>query len=333
MNATLNRRRFQAALAGAAAAGWLPAWAQSPRLNLGPGGQTLQFIVPFAPGTTPDLLARLLAPHLASATGLNAVAENRPGASGMLGLSAVNRAAPDGRTLVLNTNTALTLPLVYKSVPFDVIQGFTPIAMLGAVNFVLCAHTSSGFKSVQDVLAAARRDPGRINYASPGLGTFHHFCMELLAMRTGTRFSHVPYKSAAGATTDLLGGHVPLMFLPLHVALPQVRDGKIVVLGAARRTPEPEHPNVRPLAELGVPGYEADSWYAVWGPPGMPAPMVQALNTEINRLITSDPQVRAGVLKAGVDPMPMSPARLLEVANAEVAKWREVAAAAGIRPE
>lgn len=304
-----------------------------PSLARADNGRTVQFIIPFAPGTTPDVLARLLGSTLAKTDGQAYVTDNRVGASGMIGLSAVARAPADGRTLTVNTNTALTLPFFYRKVPFDVLDGFTPVAMLGIVDFALCVNSATGFRSLADFLAAARQAPGRLTYGSPGMGTFHHLCMELLMNQGGIRLSHVPYKGAANATTDLLGGHVDAMFLPVHVAAQHARDGKIFILGGTRRQQDKARPEVRPLAESGLPGYEADSWYAVWGPPGMAAEQVGRLNAEINRLLSQDAEVRSSLAKQGILAQPMSPAQLHELARKEYAKWQTVIAQTGIKPE
>lgn len=327
-NNTLSRRRFsQGLLASAVGASFAPqlAWAQA-------GGQA-QFLVPFTPGTTPDLLARLLSAGLAKSMNKNFVTENRPGASGMIGLQAVLRGAPDGSMLTVNTNTALTLPFVYKTVPFDVLNDFTPVAMLGVTNFALCVNANLGVKTLQEFIDLAKKRGGDITYASPGKGTLHHLCMEMLMDKTGIQLSHVPYKGSAQATTDLVGGHVNAMFQPMHVAEVHAKAGRIVILGATRKEQDPTYPNVKPLAQLGVKDYEADSWYAVWGPSNMPADVVATLNKHINDLLQNDATVKETLSKQGVVPEPMSPEQLFAKAKAEFAKWGEVTKAAGIAPE
>ncbi|OVZ61272.1 hypothetical protein CDO44_06445 [Pigmentiphaga sp. NML080357] len=324
-----QRRTFIAALAaGALAPGRLPA-AQD---TLGLADKTVQVIVPFTPGTTPDLCARLFSPRLAEQSGRTFVVENKPGASGIIGLAAVAKAAPDGHTIAFSTNTALTLPLVYSSVPFDVIDSFAPIAMLGSTNFALCVHPSLGVSTLAQFIEYVKRHPGSVNYGSPGKGTFHHLCMEMLVAQLGLNMVHVPYKGSAGATTDLLAGHIKAMFQPMHVAVPYQQEKRLVILGASRREQDPTYASIAPLAAAGLPNYDADAWYAVWGPRGMKGEQVGRYNAAFNRLLENQ-EVRATLVKQGVTPRPMSPQALGDLSKAELAKWREVTKAANILPE
>ncbi|MBX6318464.1 tripartite tricarboxylate transporter substrate binding protein [Pigmentiphaga sp.] len=324
-----ERRTFIAALAaGALLPGRLPA-AQD---TLGLSDKTVQVIVPFTPGTTPDLCARLFSPKLAEQSGRTFVVENKPGASGIIGLAAVAKAPPDGHTIAFSTNTALTLPLVYASVPFDVIESFTPLAMLGSTNFALCVHPSLGVNTAKEFIDYVKRHPGTVNYGSPGKGTFHHLCMEMLVAQLGLNMVHVPYKGSAGATTDLLAGHIKAMFQPMHVAVPHQQEKRLVILGASRREQDAAYPAIPPLATVGVPNYDADAWYAVWGPRGMSPDLVTRYNAAFNRLL-EHPEVRATMLKQGMTPRPMSSRELGDLSKAEYAKWAEVTKAANILPE
>lgn len=329
-SATLTgRRAFVATLAAGA---FVPARLIAAGDDLGLADKTVQVVVPFTPGTTPDLCARLFSPRLAERSGRTFVVENKPGASGIIGLGAVAKAAPDGHTIAFSTNTALTLPLVYSSVPFDVIDSFTPIAMLGSTNFALCVHPSLGVTTLAQFIEYVRRHPGTVNYGSPGKGTFHHLCMEMLAAQLGLNMVHVPYKGSAGATTDLLAGHIKAMFQPMHVAVPMQQEKRLVILGASRREQDPVYPAIPPLAKVGLPNYDADAWYAVWGPKGMKGEQVARYNDAFNRLLEND-DVRGTLLKQGVTPRPMSAQALGEASRAELAKWREVVKAANITPE
>lgn len=329
-SATLTgRRAFVATLAAGA---FVPARLIAAGDDLGLADKTVQVVVPFTPGTTPDLCARLFSPRLAERSGRTFVVENKPGASGIIGLGAVAKAAPDGHTIAFSTNTALTLPLVYSSVPFDVIDSFTPIAMLGSTNFALCVHPSLGVTTLAQFIEYVRRHPSTVNYGSPGKGTFHHLCMEMLAAQFGLNMVHVPYKGSAGATTDLLAGHIKAMFQPMHVAVPMQQEKRLVILGASRREQDPVYPAIPPLAKVGLPNYDADAWYAVWGPKGMKGEQVARYNDAFNRLLEND-DVRGTLLKQGVTPRPMSAQALGDASRAELAKWREVVKAANIMPE
>lgn len=324
-----GRRAFMATLA---AGTLVPGRLLAAGDDLGLMDKTVQVIVPFTPGTTPDLCARLFSPRLAEESGRTFVVENKPGASGIIGLSAVAKAAPDGHTIAFSTNTALTLPLVYKSVPFDVIDSFTPIAMLGSINFALCVHPSLGVTALAQFVDYVKSHPGTVNYGTPGKGTFHHMCMEMLASKLGLNMVHVPYKGSAGATTDLLAGHIKAMFQPMHVAVPLQQEKRLVILGASRREQDPLHASIPPLAAVGVPNYDADAWYAVWGPKGMKSEQVARYNSAFNRLLANQ-EVHATLIKQGVTPRPMQPQALGELSKVELAKWREVVKAANILPE
>lgn len=324
-----TRRDFIGALAlGALGAGRAHASADA----LGISEKLVQLIVPFTPGTTPDLTARLYSQRLAETAGQAFVVENRPGASGIIGLSAVAKAAPDGHTLAFSTNTALTLPFVYNSVPFDVIESFTPVAMIGYTNFVLCVHPSLNVSTLQQLAEYARRNPAKVNYGSPGKGTFHHLCMEMLAASMGLNLVHVPYKGSAGATTDLLAGHIKAMFQPMHVAMPLAQEKRITILGSTRKEQDVQFPDIKPLASQGATGFDADAWYSVIGPKGMAPDTVAKYNAEINRLSSTD-AIKATLAKQGVNIKPISPAELLALSKAEHTKWQQVIKTAGITPE
>lgn len=325
----VKRRDFLAAMA---VSGLAMGRAHAGPEALGISDKLVQLIVPFTPGTTPDLTARLYSQRLAETAGQAFVVENRPGASGIIGLSAVAKAAPDGHTLAFSTNTALTLPFVYNSVPFDVIDSFTPVAMVGYTNFVLCVHPSLGVQNFTQFVEYAKRNPGTINYGSPGKGTFHHLCMEMLAGPLGLNLVHVPYKGSAGATTDLLAGHIKAMFQPMHVAVPLAQEKRITIIGSTRKEQDAQYPDVKPLASLGAAGFDADAWYSVVGPKGMPAGTVAKYNAEINRLSNTD-AIKATLAKQGVNIKPISSADLLALSKAEYAKWQKVIKAAGITPE
>lgn len=283
-------------------------------------GPVVKMIVPFTPGTTPDLCARLLGPKLATSLDRNFIVDNRAGASGMIGMDAVNKSAPDGSTLLFSTSTALTLPFVYAKVPFDVMTGFTPITMIGHTNFALAVHPSVPARNARELVAWIKGQSAPVDYASPGKGTFQHLCMEWIGFITGAKINHVPYKGSGPALADVLGGHVKMMVMPLHVAVPLAADGKLVVLGSTRRERDAAYPAVAPLAETGVANLDADAWYAIWGPPGMPKDLAVRYGAAV-RTALADPEVKATLAKQGVSTEPGSPEELLRIAQAEHAKW------------
>ncbi|WP_157991376.1 Bug family tripartite tricarboxylate transporter substrate binding protein [Caldimonas tepidiphila] len=282
--------------------------------------QPVRMVIPFTPGTTPDLIARLLGPKLQASLGQPFVADNKPGASGMLGMDAVAKAPADGSTLLFGTSTALTLPFVYRKVPFDVLTAFTPITMIGTTNFALVVHPSVPAKNARELVAWVKSQPAPVDYASPGKGTFQHLTMEWIAHLAGMDLRHVPYRGSAPAVTDLLGGHVKLLIMPLHVAAPLAADNKLRILGATRRTQDAAYPTVPPLHQSGVPNLDADAWYAVWGPKGMSRDLVGRYNTAI-RAVLNEPDSKATLEKQGVSVQTGTPEELARIAQAEHDKW------------
>jgi tripartite-type tricarboxylate transporter receptor subunit TctC len=292
----------------------------------------LKIVVPFSPGTTPDLMGRLLDPRLAQKLGKAVIVDNKPGASGILGMDAVAKAAPDGLTLMIGTSTALTIPYFYKKVPFDVIQSFQPITMIGRTNFALVAHPSVPASNPKELVAYLKKNPGLITYASPGKGTFHHLVMEQFAFQTGTEPVHVPYKGSAGVFTDLVGGHVNLAIMPLHVAVPLETSGKLKIIGTTRAERDRSFPKIATLQEGGVTPFDNDAWYAAWGPKGMPKDMVAAYVSALHAALATD-EVKTKLEQQGVSVMPGTPEELAKTAQAEYEHWGRVIKAANIQPE
>ena len=325
---TFQKRRLLLQSAGACAL-----LAAGPLRAQGAGGsQPVKMVVPFTPGTTPDLCARLLGPRLQASLGRPFIVDNRAGASGLIGMDAVAKSAPDGATLLFGTSTALTLPFVYAKVPFDVLAGFTPITMIGYTNFALTVHPSVPARNARELAAWVRAQPAPVDYASPGKGTFQHLCMEWIAHLTGMKLNHVPYRGSGPALADVLGGHVRLMVMPLHVAVPLAADGKLVVLGSTRRERDPAYPQVTPLADSGVRDFDVDAWYAVWGPPGMARDLVGRYAAAVQRAL-GEPEVKTALAKQGVTPRPGTPEELQKVSQAEHAKWGRLVKDIRLQPE
>lgn len=280
----------------------------------------VRMIVPFTPGTTPDLCARLLAPIWQKRFGRAFVTDNRPGASGILGMDTVAKAAADGNTLLFGTSTMLTVPFVYAKVPFDVMTAFAPIGLLGTTNFALVVHPSVPAKDAREFAEWVKAQPAPVDYASPGKGTFHHLTMEWIAKLTGIKLVHVPYKGSAPALQDVLGGHVKATIVPLHVAVPLAADRRLRILGATRKERDADFPDVPALNDTGVRGLDADAWYAVWGPKGLPADQVAKYNEALRAALT-DAEVQSTLHKQGVKPQASTPDALAKLSREEHAKW------------
>ena len=241
----------------------------------------LRLIVPFTPGTGIDLIARTVGPRLAERLGRPVVVDNRAGASGNIGTEAVVRAAPNGQTLLVSVNTLVMNRSLYPKLPFDPVRDLMPVSLTSWGQLLLVTPPTSGYKTAADLVAAARAKPGRVNYASPGVGTPHHLSMELFKSTAGVFMTHIPYRGTGPALTDLLGGQVDAMFLPIHVALPHVRSGRLVALGLGSEKRHALLPQVPTLAEARSGNVNVDMWYGIFAPPGSAPEFVARLNREL----------------------------------------------------
>lgn len=306
---------FRLALLQIALAFSLAAHAQYPN-------RPIKVVVPFTPGTGIDILARVFAQKLQERTRNPVVVENRPGASGNIGTEAVAKAPADGYTLLMTATTIVQSAVLHKSVPYDP-KSLTPIGLAAIGNLSLVAHPALPARTVAELVALAKAQPGKLNYASPGNATPHHLAMELLKLHFGLQLVHVPYKGTAGAVTDILGGQVQLMFLPVHVALPHVLAGKLNMLASGGAQRSPATPNSPSLAEAGVRDIDVDIWFALLGPAGLPAEVVTLLNGELVAILR-DPDTRAGLLKQGLSPQPGTPAELARLIETDLERWGRV---------
>ena len=282
----------------------------------------IKLVVPFTPGTGIDILARVFAQQLQERLKTPVVVENRPGASGNIGTEAVAKAPADGYTLLMTATTLVQSAVLNKSVPYDP-RGMTPIGLAAIGNLSLVAHPSVSARSVAELVALARAQPGKLNYATPGNATPHHLAMELLKLHFRLDLVHVPYKGTAGAVTDLLGGQIQLMVLPVHVALSQVKAGKLNMLASGGAQRSPATPEVPSLAEAGMRDIDVDIWYALLGPAGLPRETVALLNAELIAILR-DADTRAGLLKQGLSPQTGTPAELAKLIETDLERWGRV---------
>ena len=327
MNASQRWIAMLAAIGLAGLVGLPASWAQSPYPN-----RPIRIVVPYTAGTGIDILARATGQKLSERLKVAVVVENRPGASGNIGTEAVVKAAPDGYTLLMTASTHVTNAALQTSVPYDPAKSFTPIGPTAIGNLALVVHPSVPAKSVPELVALAKAQPGKLNYASPGSGTPHHLAMELFKLHFKVDLTHVPYKGTAGAVTDLLGGQVQVMFLPVHVALGQVQAGKLRMLAAGGAKRSPVTPDVPSLADEGVTDIDVDIWYAMLAPAGLPRDQVALLNAEMNAIL-SDPEVREGLRKQGLDPTPGTPEDLSRMIDTDLERWTKIVRAAQIKPD
>ena len=294
--------------------------------------RSIRVIVPYTAGTGIDILARVTGQKLSDRLKIAVVVENRAGASGNIGTEAVAKAVPDGYTLLMNASTHVTNAALQASVPYDATKSFAPIGPVAVGNLALVVHPSVQARSAQELVALAKTQPGKLNYASPGSGTPHHLAMELFKSHFKVDLTHVPYKGTAGAVTDLLGGQVQVMFLPVHVALAHVQTGKLRMLtaGGARRSPVT--PDVRSLAEEGVADIDVDIWYGLFAPAGTPKDIVVLLNAEMNAIL-GDTEVRENLQKQGLNPTPGRPEDLARMIDTDLERWTKIVRSAGIKAD
>jgi tripartite-type tricarboxylate transporter receptor subunit TctC len=285
-----------------------------------PSNAPLRLIVPFTPGTGIDLIARTVGPKLGDRLGRPVIVDNRAGASGNIGTEAVVRAAPNGTTLLVSVNTLVMNRSLYPQLPFDPVKDLVPVSLTSWGQLLLVANPRTGYKNVADLIAAARRKPGAINYASPGVGTPHHLSMELFKASTGIFLTHIPYRGTGPAVGDLLSGQVDVMFLPIHVALPQVKAGKLVALAIGSDKRHPLLPDIPTLAEAGGGKVNVDMWYGIFAPPGTAPDYVARLNHEINDILGS-PDIRTAFETQGMDPAGSTPEEFRRVVERDAERW------------
>lgn len=283
----------------------------------------VRLIVPFTPGTGIDLIARTVGPRLAERLGRPVVVENRAGASGNLGTEAVVRAAPDGSTLLVTVNTLVMNRALFPKLGFDPVRDLEPVTLTSWGQLLLVTPRASGIGSAADFVARARANPGRLNYASPGNGTPHHLAMELVKSEARLFVTHIPYRGTGPALTDLLGGQVDVMFLPIHVALPHVRSGALKALAISSDKPHPLLPEVPPLRSLALGNLDVDMWYGVLAPKGTPRALLERLNDEL-RLILALPEVKTAFETQGMTPAHSTPAAFQSLIEKDAQRWARV---------
>ncbi len=293
----------------------------------------VKLVVPFTPGTGIDILARTLGQKLGEEWKVGVVVENRAGASGNIGTEAVAKSPPDGYTLLTTAQTMVVNRALFASLPYDPVKDFAPIAPLAVGSLALVVHPSLNVKTVSELVALAKANPGKLNYASPGNGTPHHLAMELFKSKAGLDIVHVPYKGTAQAVQDLLGGQVGVMFLPVHVALPQTDSGKLLMLAAGGTARAGAAPNVPSLAEAaGIRDIDTDIWYGLYAPARTPQAVIDRVNADVNRLL-KQPDVADTLAKQGLQPTGGTPAALADLTKSDLERWTAVVKAAKIQAD
>ena len=281
-------------------------------------------VVPFAAGGTTDILARVIGQALTKELGQSVVVDNRAGAGGNIGASLAAKAPADGYTLFMGTvGTHAINQSLYKKLPFDPIKDFQPLTRVAMVPNLLVANPGKPYKNVKELIAYAKANPGKVNFGSSGSGSSIHLSGELFNSMAKVDMVHVPYKGSAPAVTDLLGGQIDIMFDNMPSAIQHVRSGKLRPLAVTTAKRSPELPDVPTIAEAGVPGYEATSWFGMFAPAGTPAPVVARLNTALTKVL-ADAEVKKKLAEQGAEPYGEKPEQFAEFIRKETAKWGKV---------
>jgi tripartite-type tricarboxylate transporter receptor subunit TctC len=287
-----------------------------------PGKKPIRLIVPFAPGGGTDLVARLFSQRISDALGTPVIVDNRGGAGGSTGIEAVVRAAPDGYTLIFGAASYATNAALYK-LPYDPVKDITAVSLACLSGYVVAIHPSVPATNTAELIAYAKKRPGAMNYGSSGVGGLAHLATELFANMADVRITHVPYKGTGPALSDLLGGHIQMVFGSVIATTPHIKNNRLRGVGVTMAKRSSEIPDVQAIAET-LPGYEAVLWYGVWGPKNLPASVVARWNKEID-VLTKAPDMKERMLKEGLEPVGGPADKFGKILEADIAKWTKVA--------
>jgi tripartite-type tricarboxylate transporter receptor subunit TctC len=327
MKICMKTSTLRAALAFACALP-LASWAQAPAWPARP----ITLVVGSAPGGSNDVFARAVGKKLSEVLGQPVVVDNKPAGGGVIANGFVAKAPPDGYSLVVLSSTFTTGAAIRNNLQYDAIKSFKPVAMLGKGPLLVTVPSDSPYKTIGDLVAAAKANPGKLNYGTSGAGSINHFATELFASGAGIKMTHVPYKGMGPATTDLLAGQIQVLVASAPSILAQVKGGRARALAVTSAVRSPVAPDLPSLEQSGYKGSASELWWGVLAPAGTPQPVVDRLNTEINKIILS-PDMKEFFLKEGAEPAAMKPAEFEAFIAAEIERWKQVARAADIKPE
>ncbi len=331
---SLKQRIAQCSLATLALTAAIGAGAQTAAQGNAPTfpNKPLRIVVTFTTGGAPDIIARLLGERMTAAWGQPVIIDNKPGSGGNIGADFVAKAAPDGYTLVLGTvGTHSINGALYAKMPYDMVRDFTPVSLLATTPNMLVINNDVPAKTLQEFIALGKRD-GKMSFASSGSGTSIHVAGELFKSMTGIDMMHIPYKGRASAIPDLLGGRVTMMFDNMPSSLPLVREGKLRALGVTSLVRSPAAPDIPTIAEAGLPGFEAVSWFAMFAPPATPKPLVDKIQAEISRILKL-PEIAKKHTDIGLEPVGSTSEELAAYQRTEITKWAKVVKDSGAKVE
>ena len=311
--------------------GSVPAGAADPAAGF--PNKSIRLIVPFPAGGGTDIVARAISVKLTEAWGQQIIIDNRGGAGGVIGADTVAKSTPDGYTLLFGTPGALVInPLLNSKLPYNAAKDFAPVSLLALNPQLLAVHNSMPVGTVKELIAYAKAQPGKLNYASVGEGTPNHLAMELFKSMTGTQMVHVPYKGAAPAVTDLVGGQVNLMFNPMPPLMPHVKSGRLKALGVGGTQRSPALPDVPTIAEAGVPGYEYVTWYSIVVPAKTPRAIIDKINSRLAAVLAI-PEIALRLSSQGAEPRSSTPEELTRLIQEDYKRLGAVIRSAGIKGE
>ena len=294
--------------------------------------QTVKIIVPFPPGGTTDILARQVASELTQKWGVPVIIDNRAGASGTIGSEQLVRSPRDGYTLMVTATHHVINPSLYKTLKYDPRADFTPIALIASVPNVLVINPSLPVKNVQELIKYAKDKPGTVSFGSAGIGGANHLSGELFKLAAGIDIVHVPYKGAAPALNDLIGGHIPMMFDSLPGVIQHIRSGQLRALGVTSLKRAPAAPEIPTIDESGLKGFDATAWFGMYAPGNMPAELTRKISGDVLDVLKS-PRIKTQFAEQGADPGTLSQPDFANFVNAEMVKWNKVITAAKIKME
>ena len=315
----IRRHHFLRGLAAALALGAaMPA-------ALAQSSKPIRLVVPFPAGGATDLFARTLSQKMGERLGTSIVIDNKPGAGGSLGSDMAAKAAADGQTLLFTTTSTHSIgPAIGAKLPYDTVRDFTPIAHVGNAPSIMLVPNSSPAKTVKEWIEYAKKNPGKLNYASSGNGTIVQLTAELFKAQAGVFVTHIPYKGTGLAIPDLVTGQLDVLFDSLPTGMPHVRDGRLRALAVTTLKRTPLAPDLPPVADT-LPGFESSTWFGLYGPKGLPAEVVNRVNTAANQAL-SDPEVRAKLTTLGIEPVTSTPAQFAKMVADDQAKWKRIIA-------
>ena len=303
-----------------------------PALSQGYPNKPVKVVVPFPAGGPTDVLTRVLADKMGAQLGQPVVVENKPGAGGSIGADFVAKSAPDGYTLVMATASTHSIGPYLGKLPYDPVKDFTPIVWVGNATNVLVVSNNVPASNVKELIELARKDPGRLNYATSGIGTISHLTSELFASMAGVKLTHVPYKGTQQSIPDVMSGQVAILFDNIMTAMPNVKAGKVKALGISSPKRSALVPELPTVAEAGLPGFQSLVWFGLLGPAGTPKAVVDRVNAELNKALLL-PEIQARFVQVGFEPAGGTSADFARTMERDAAKWSKVIKDAGVKPE